>query len=123
VFTFEVEGNGQLSFFTEGDGTRLSSLGGQAEVVGVGVNCLNDGDCEQIACQTGTCVDYACVYENAEQGTPCDDGMFCTDTDECDGNGSCVGSGTPCMLPLKPQCCECQALCICDTCQCYCSEQ
>ena len=38
-------------------------------------------------------------------GTPCDDGLFCTDADECDGNGTCVGSGNPC--PLKaPKCCE-----------------
>jgi len=121
VFTFEIEDDYNLSFFNDADGVLLASQGGETEVVGVGVDCLGDGDCEQIACQTGTCVSNACVYDNAPQGTPCDDGQFCTATDECDGNGACVGSGSACGNPLKPQCCEGEQTCICSTCPC--SEQ
>jgi YVTN family beta-propeller protein len=29
-------------------------------------------------------------------GTSCDDGLFCTAIDTCDGAGTCVGSGNPC---------------------------
>ena len=78
-----------------------ASAGGHTEVVGVGVACVDDSHCEQIACETRTCIDYACTYVNAAQGTPCEDGTFCTDTNECYGNGACVGSGTPCALPLS----------------------
>jgi hypothetical protein len=29
-------------------------------------------------------------------GTGCDDGLYCTATDTCDGLGSCIGTGNPC---------------------------
>jgi|GEM_PF-2483081 len=34
----------------------------------------------------------ACVEVPAEAGTPCDDGLFCTLGDACDGAGVCVGT-------------------------------
>lgn len=34
--------------------------------------------------------------EVAYSGKPCDDGLWCTATDTCDGAGSCVGTGDPC---------------------------
>jgi hypothetical protein len=35
-----------------------------------------------------------------ESGVPCaDDGMFCTGTELCDGDGNCVGTGDPCPGP------------------------
>jgi len=120
VFTFAVVDDYDLSFFNDSDGVLLASQSGATEVVGVGVDCLNDSHCEQLACRTGTCVDNACIYDNAPQGTPCNDGLFCTATDECDGNGACVGSGTPCGMHY-PKCCDGESQCICSTCPC--SEQ
>ena len=68
--------------------------------------------------QTAECINYECIYDNAPEGTPCDDGQYCTLTDECDGNGACVGSGSPC--PAKnPKCCENTEQCVCATCECY----
>lgn len=32
----------------------------------------------------------------ASEGTPCEDGLFCTNNDSCDGAGSCFGSNTTC---------------------------
>ena len=61
VFTIEVEEDYNLSFFNDSDGVLLASQGGATEVVGVGIDCLDDSHCEQIACRTGTCVDYACI--------------------------------------------------------------
>ncbi len=116
VFTIAVKDNYDQTFLNDSNGVLLASDGSETEVIGVGVDCLSDAHCEQIACQTGTCIDNACIYGNAAQGTPCDDGQFCTATDECDGNGACVGSGGPCGFPL--QCCELSSSCICRTCSC-----
>ena len=67
---------------------------------------------------TITCSANVCSYQNVAQGTACDDFLFCTATDECDGNGLCVGSGTSCGVPRFPQCCEGTDECICSTCPC-----
>ena len=75
-------------------------------------------DCVPIVCQGVACTNYECIYTNVTQGTPCDDGQYCTATDECDGNGICVGSGTPCGGGRFPQCCEFTDSCICATCDC-----
>ena len=37
----------------------------------------------------------SCTFVNKPNGSPCDDGLFCTVTDVC-SNGVCVGSGDPC---------------------------
>ncbi len=111
VFTIAVKDNYDQTFLIDSNGVLLASAGGATEVIGVGVDCLSDEHCEQIACQTGSCIDYACVYDNAPQGTPCDDGLFCTLTDECDGNGACVGTGDKCTQPMRPECCESEDRC------------
>ncbi len=51
----------------------------------------------------GTCVDGACEYAPLAEETPCDDGDLCTDLDECDGQGHCLGSPVFCHLP-DPEC-------------------
>ncbi len=111
VFNISVKEDYDLSFLNDSAGVLLASTGGETQVVGVGVDCLTDAHCGQIACQTGTCINNACVYDNAPQGTPCDDGLFCTLTDECDGNGACVGTGDKCTLPRNPECCESEDRC------------
>ncbi|MGD2109673.1 MAG: hypothetical protein PVI86_09805, partial [Phycisphaerae bacterium] len=58
------------------------------------VDCLVDGDCDD----SNVCTDDACVggvCQNTNNTGPCDDGLYCTDTDTCSG-GSCSGSGDTC---------------------------
>ncbi len=74
VFTIAVKDNYDQTFLNDSNGVLLASQGVQTEVIGVGVDCLSDQHCQQIACQAGTCIDNACIYGNAAQGTPCDDG-------------------------------------------------
>jgi hypothetical protein len=45
---------------------------------------------------------------DSPKGTPCDDGNACTQDDQCDGNGACVGA--PCSGPC--QTCDLQAGCV-----------
>jgi hypothetical protein len=115
MFTITVKGD-ENTFLNNTDGVMLATQTGATEVIGVGIDCFVDADCSAFACQTVTCTNYACIYTNLAQGTPCDDGQFCTATDECDGNGTCVGSGNACSFPL--QCCELPEGCVCRTCSC-----
>ena len=57
-----------------------------------------------------------CTSTNEPSGTPCDDALYCTETDECNGSGTCVGSGSPCH-PWRPYCCEIQSACYQLQCQ------
>ncbi len=54
-----------------------------------GVNPLNP--CEVCAPSVSTN-----AWSPAAAGTSCDDGLFCTDVDACDGAGACVGSARDC---------------------------
>ncbi|MEM6995496.1 MAG: hypothetical protein AAF721_33610, partial [Myxococcota bacterium] len=50
-----------------------------------------DGDCSSSCDEaTGTCT------ANDPAGSACDDGLFCTAIDTCNGSGFCSGVGTPC---------------------------
>ncbi len=52
----------------------------------------NDGN----DCTTGTCNGSGtCNSTSVADETPCDDGLFCTETDTCQA-GVCTGSGDPC---------------------------
>ena len=77
----------------------------------VGVNddtntCTDGNDCTDDACVSGVC-----TSTNEPISTPCDDGLYCTATDECDGSGTCVGSGSPCGS-FRPYCCEYLSICF-----------
>jgi len=94
--------------------------------------CTDGNDCTDDSCSSGTCVSTnddtntctdgnpcttadtcssgTCSGTNESSGTPCDDGLFCTETDECDGSGTCVGSGDPCPA-RRPNCCELLDVC------------
>ena len=54
-------------------------------------DCPDDGD----ACTGVECVAGACQYPAANEGGPCDDEFFCTDTDVCAG-GACQGQPRDC---------------------------
>ena len=62
--------------------------------------CTDGNDCTADSCLSGVC-----TSTNEAQNTACDDGLFCTKTDKCDGAGVCVGSGDPCR-GQNPECCE-----------------
>lgn len=53
-----------------------------------------DGNCAQ-ACDE--LADACTAFD--EEGAACDDGLFCTGTDRCDGRGGCQGWGDPCSGP------------------------
>lgn len=72
--------------------------------------CRADQDCEAptSSCEHSACVDGACVRQPAARGTACDDGLFCTDAQVCDGRGMCGSGSSPCneYVPGIPRCNE-----------------
>jgi hypothetical protein len=65
-------------------------------------------DCAQDAtsCQVSLGCDESsdqCVLSSLAFGTACDDGLYCTEIDQCDGGGNCVGSSRDCSTGV-PQC-------------------
>ena len=91
----------------DGDGTCLAIT-----------ECCDNADCDDSSdCTTDTCNSGVCEYVDLSLGTSCDDGLYCTVTDECDGSGTCVGTGSPCSGPRNPFCCESQSTCTPMPCQ------
>ncbi|MBC8071639.1 MAG: hypothetical protein IAG13_25155 [Deltaproteobacteria bacterium] len=78
---------------------------GRGACIGGGDPCPasdGDGDCSE-SCDEVT---DTCTADDAA-GTPCDDGLFCTATDRCNGAGSCLGADDPCPGPDgDPDCSE-----------------
>jgi hypothetical protein len=80
-----------------------------------GEACSNDVECASAHCVDGACCNTACTGScfTCDGGTcgpkaageQCDDGLFCTAVDTCNGAGSCQGSGSTC--PLASQSGEC----------------
>ena len=55
------------------------------------------GDPSDTACtHPDVCLAGACQPNDEPSGTSCDDGLFCTGIDVCDGVGSCLSPGDPC---------------------------
>jgi predicted ribosomally synthesized peptide with SipW-like signal peptide len=125
VMTFTMEFYGQQ---TEGDPRPDPPTTGNGELDGWGRDdgipypcgeCLSAADCDdQNPCTDDACVDGAC--ENIPNTEPCDDGLFCTETDTC-SDSQCVGAGNPCEgtdLPVcdedGDQCVECMGDLDCD---------
>jgi len=70
----------------------------QCESSVCGNSILEPGeDCDDGGTANGDCCDSSCNFEVVT--SPCDDGLFCTVTDTCDGSGLCGGTGDPCTLP------------------------
>jgi len=73
--------------------------------------CINDGECDDSNdCTTDICSGGACENNPVGDGTGCDDGNACTQTDECQG-GTCTG--------LNPVVCtamdQCHNVGVCNT--------
>lgn len=80
-----------------------------------GEACSTDTECASGHCADGVCCNTACAGDcfTCDGGTcgpkaagePCDDGLFCTATDTCDGSGTCHGSGSTCPLFEESEVC------------------
>jgi len=65
---------------------------------GVCVGCTNASQCPAAdQCDDAACVNNVCTFVPEAAGTACDDQLFCTFADTCDGAGLCVGAGDPCV--------------------------
>ena len=77
---------------------------------GGALDCSGAGD----QCNTGVCdeVGDGCVAQPVAGDIPCEDGLFCTSDDACDGAGLCVaGPGTPCGSECSTLCDEANTEC------------
>jgi hypothetical protein len=80
-----------------------------------GEACSADSQCTSSHCVDGVCCNTACTGScfTCDGGTcaakaageACDDGLFCTATDTCNGSGSCQGSGSTCPLESQSEQC------------------
>ena len=84
------------AFCTEGDACS------DGECVGTARDCAEDAATCQIAVGCDETNDR-CVTTPASFGTTCDDGLFCTEFDTCNGVGSCTGTTRNCAIGV-PQC-------------------
>ncbi|MBI4718157.1 MAG: hypothetical protein HY763_10160 [Planctomycetes bacterium] len=84
---------------------------GNVGLIRVGVECTLDGHCDDgNQCTSDACTAGTCTHMNLPNGTLCDDGLFCTKTDKCNGSGVCVGGyKTPCTG--TDHCCENEDVC------------
>ncbi len=95
----------------DGDGCTLDyCLGGVCQA-GVGADCsAGVAPCEVGSCKSLGILEYECTTIAAPVGFSCEDGLFCTDGDQCDGDGSCLGGDPIDCGSLVGQC----KLAVCD---------
>lgn len=83
----------------DGDGNGCTPLdvckGGKC-VIGAPANCP-DTDCAVVGCKSLAPDKFECKSTPEIKGKTCDDNVFCTIGDACDGAGKCVGATNPCM--------------------------
>ena len=70
----------------DGDLCTTATLCAGGKCAGVAVNCDDANPCTNDICQSAS----GCKHLALPGGTPCDDGLSCTNQDQCDG-GSCKG--------------------------------
>jgi hypothetical protein len=88
-----------------GGGSTASSSGAIASSSsGVPGTCVTKADCAAFdgVCTTGNCVNGMCEKAPSNEGSGCDDGVFCTENYACQ-NGTCVG-GTQKFCPSPDSC-------------------
>lgn len=76
--------------------------------VTINVQCDSHADCnDQNPCTSETCTcttngcPGTCIYTNNSSSTTCDDGLFCTTNDRCNGAGVCISTTQTCVLPMQ----------------------
>src|SRR5262245_47876581 len=80
-----------------------------------GEACSTNSECASGHCADGVCCNAACTGScfTCDGGTcapkaageSCDDGLFCTATDTCNGSGACRGTGATCPLSTQSEAC------------------
>jgi hypothetical protein len=92
------------------NGTLFCEAGFCAIDPGTVVHCDNGADA---ACRRNRCLPTTgeCRMESEPDGMPCDDGLWCTPTDQC-AAGSCAGHGTRCTGPCLAACDETADRCL-----------
>jgi hypothetical protein len=90
-----------------GGTTGAPGTGGATGTGGAAPACSGAADCAALvdACHTASCEEGLCVRRASADATPCDDGLFCTEGDQCLA-GVCVGgammacaAGAACEIP------------------------
>ncbi len=76
------------------------------------VQCLTPGACKTALGATCNPATGACAYPNAADGTTCNDGNGCTQTDQCEG-GTCTGTNP--VVCDSPPACRTQTGATCNT--------
>jgi hypothetical protein len=66
--------------------------GGKCQA-GAPVTCTSGDACNAAVCQSTGPTSYSCGKKPLPPATPCDDGKFCTQNDQCDAVGKCQGGG------------------------------
>lgn len=103
----------------DGNGcTQDDKCMGGACIAGQAVVCqTGDDPCVKKVCKSIGVNSFICDTIFSDKTVPCDDGLFCTVSDHCDGNGKCVGGsqrdcgGGPGAC-LDAVCSEAQKKCI-----------
>ncbi|MSQ84753.1 MAG: hypothetical protein EXR77_18090 [Myxococcales bacterium] len=63
---------------------------------GVPATCIST-DCADVACKSLSATSFECQSKPVGKGKECDDLLFCTSGDTCDGGGKCVGAPLVCQ--------------------------
>jgi hypothetical protein len=98
-------GGGGQGGASEGVGGHVaSSTAMSSSSSGPPGSCVKQADCAALvdACHVGNCVNGMCEQVAANDGSACDDGLYCTDNDACQ-SGTCVG-GTQKFCPSPDSC-------------------
>ncbi len=75
-----------------GAGDAQASSAMSSSSTGTPGSCSTKADCKALddSCHVGNCLNGMCEKAAANDGSPCDDGQYCTENDACQG-GACVG--------------------------------
>ncbi len=91
--------------------TTNDACDGDGSCAGSGNPCTihigdNDSDCSESCNEIGN----SCTF-NDPAGSACNDGLFCTVSDTCNGSGSCSGTGNPCTANVGDDDSDCTESC------------
>jgi len=78
-------------------GTECGPAGETCDGAGECVACVDADDCPPASeCNVAVCTNNVCGVEPTPVDATCDDGLYCTANDGCNGAGACAGTGSPC---------------------------